>query len=446
MFLKSRVSENTSLSAQLISVGGTKMEDGRTWSHSQDLMSRMIQITDTSLELGKLTHLKSFQVTSSHKNKTCTGSSTPRLMNAASCDLEPSESTSLRSILYGGQSVDSGLTSNEIVMISSGKLEEDISQSKIDVTRYPAVHEHYHEFGIPAGWPDGQHLVQLGDIPEGRTGSKLSFLRKAGSSDLLVSIGGHSKPDYFTDFYHPEDSIHILSVPEMRWFKVENSETFLRSFHSQTANSEGDLFILGGMSVKEGRWEEIHPLNQVIKIHFSQDFSFSEIRINLVAEIEIPHLTNFASCGDGNNIFIFGGFTFPKYDHTRKNLYKFQPPKTKRNKLPKLSSDLFKINLAEGKLSSCPCLEEVGAYNGSAVMLSSGNSPAEILIHADPRILLYSERIMNPPKCDLTAEFGACSLSITEKKRNSYFCPQPHCMKKIHIKCDKSLKGKCTRS
>ena len=250
------------MSAQLISVGGTKMEDGKTWGHSQNLMSRTLKITDTSLELGNLTHLKSFAVTASHKNKTSSGSSTPRLMNAASCDLAPPESTGLKSILHGGQSVDSGLTSDEIVLIC-GELVEDISKSKIDVTRYPAAHQDYFEYGIPAGWPDGQHLVQLGDVPEGRTGSKLSLFRQIGSSNLIVSIGGHSKPDYFTDFYHPENSIHVLSVPEMRWWKLEESDSLKRSFHSQTTNTDGDIFLLGGMSMKEGRWAVIHPLTML---------------------------------------------------------------------------------------------------------------------------------------------------------------------------------------
>ena len=45
------------------------MEDGRTWSFSQDLMSRNITLTDTNIEMSEIQTLKSFQVTSSHKNK-----------------------------------------------------------------------------------------------------------------------------------------------------------------------------------------------------------------------------------------------------------------------------------------------------------------------------------------------------------------------------------------
>ena len=192
MFLKNRREENSEVCGQLISLGGTKMEDGRTWGHSQVLMSRCYKITNSSIELDKMTRIKSFQITSSHNNTTCSGSSTPRLMNAAYIDLEPAESSVLKAVIYGGQSADTGLTSDEIVMIQ-GTIIEDINKAKISVTRYAAAHTYYTEYRVPEGWPDGEHLVQVGEIPESRTGSKLSFLKKIGTSDLLVSIGGHSK-------------------------------------------------------------------------------------------------------------------------------------------------------------------------------------------------------------------------------------------------------------
>ena len=69
MFLKNFKAVNDHVSGQMISLGGTKMEDGRTWNHSRDLMSRTFEITNSSPELGKLTTLKSFQVTSSHKSR-----------------------------------------------------------------------------------------------------------------------------------------------------------------------------------------------------------------------------------------------------------------------------------------------------------------------------------------------------------------------------------------
>ena len=308
MFLKNHIITDTEVSGQLVSLGGTKMEDGRTWGSSQDLMSRTFSISNENIELGNLTSLKSFQVTSSHKNRTCSGSSIPRLTNAASCDLEPPESNTLRVIMYGGQSVDTGLTSDILVKIE-GEVTEDIGNASIDVTRYPSAHKHFTQFEVPAGWPDGSHLVQLGEIPEGRTGSRLNLLKKIGSSDLLVSIGGHSKPDYHTDYHHPESSISVLLVPEMRWWKLPNHDCFKRSFHSQTTNSAGNVYIMGGMSMRNGKWATIHSLTEVVCVQIKDDFSYSLTIINIIPEIEDPpYITNFSYCASDNSIFIYSGF------------------------------------------------------------------------------------------------------------------------------------------
>ena len=153
-------------------------------------------------------------------------------MNAAYIDLEPAESSVLKAVIYGGQSADTGLTSDEIVMIQ-GTIIEDINKAKISVTRYAAAHTYYTEYRVPEGWPDGEHLVQVGEIPESRTGSKLSFLKKIGTSDLLVSIGGHSKQNFSTDFSHPEKSLNLLLVPEISWWKLFPIAQFVK-----------DLFIL----------------------------------------------------------------------------------------------------------------------------------------------------------------------------------------------------------
>ena len=59
------------------------MEDRRTWNTASALMSRTLEITDDTLDLGELTILKSTQTTASHKNKTTKGSVIPGLINAA---------------------------------------------------------------------------------------------------------------------------------------------------------------------------------------------------------------------------------------------------------------------------------------------------------------------------------------------------------------------------
>ena len=434
---------DSEVSGQIISLGGTKMEDGRTWGFSQDLMSRTFAITNSDIELGKLTTLKSFQITSSHKNRTSSGSSTPRLMNAAAVDLESPESSEIKAIIYGGQSADTGLTLDEIVLIE-GTITEDLSKSKIDVTRFPASHTHYLQFGVPQGWPDGSHLVQLGFVPEGRTGSRLGVLGKSGSSDILVCTGGHSKPDYSTDFRHPDSSICLLLVPQMRWLKVLSSDLCKRSFHTQTSNSNRDIFILGGISMKNGRWAIIHPLTEVVKVHVNEDFTIVETVFNLTTDVpRLPHVTNFSFCGVGDKVFVFSGFVYPDYKPSEEDYYKFLPPIANRNKLPKLSTDFFIINLDTKQLSMQISEEkDIGAYNSSMLCISGQADPPELLIHADPRIILYSERIMDNPKCDLPSKFGSCSLSVVEKKKDYYICATPICGNKIHVKCDKSLKGK----
>ena len=70
MFLKNKSVCGRDVSGQLISIGGTRMTDGRTWNIASSLMSRTLEVKDNSLELGELTSLKPLHKTASHKNKT----------------------------------------------------------------------------------------------------------------------------------------------------------------------------------------------------------------------------------------------------------------------------------------------------------------------------------------------------------------------------------------
>ena len=106
------------------------------------LLQELIDITDDCLDLGQLTTLKSFQITSSHNNKTTLGSVIPLLTNAAAVDLQSSAFDDLEVILYGGQYCDRVVTSDEVITIK-GVIEENIYKSQIDVTRYPAKVLHY---------------------------------------------------------------------------------------------------------------------------------------------------------------------------------------------------------------------------------------------------------------------------------------------------------------
>ena len=56
--------------------------------------------------------------------------------------------------------------------------------------------------------------------------------------------------------------------------------------------------------------------------------------------------------------------------------------------------------------------------------------------------MLFSERVLESPRCELDDKYHGCSIHVTEKNKDSYECPAPTCSKVIHVKCDKSLKGK----
>ena len=97
------------------------------------------------------------------------------------------------------------------------------------------------------------------------------------------------------------------------------------------------------------------------------------------------------------------------------NLFKFQPPHANRNKLPKFSHQLLKIYLENLSICKCKSLPDIG----SIFPISGTANPTEILITADPKIILYTERNLDPPKCDLQEDFGQCSLPIVDKNRDS---------------------------
>ena len=438
MFLKNKSVDGNNLIGQMISLGGVRMEDGRTWSLANNLMSRTIKISENCLELGDIAMLKSFQITASHKSKTSKGSVTPALLNAGTVDLEPDTSFLLRIVLYGGQYTDRVTTSDDIVTIT-GTVHLNFSDSNIDVTKYPAKAVEYTELVIPEGWSRGSELVQKGQIPTSRTGAGFTKIRTDDGVTYILSTGGHSKKRVAKPFFHPEDSINMLRVPEMSWTRLEPNDHFKRSFHSQCVNSKEEVFIVGGMSMIDGRWSHIHPLNEILKICFTEDFAYSGTLITIESDIrELSFLTNFSFTAHESKLFFFSGFRYPGYEED--NLYKFLPPQASRDKLPEFGRKLFQIDLDEGKIIDIEGPEDCGGNGGSLIMLN----PSEIIITVDPHIYLYSSRMVAQPRCDLTETFGSCTLPITAKNRETYSCPTPSCLKKIHVKCDKSLRGnKC---
>ena len=66
----------------------------------------------------------------------------------------------------------------------------------------------------------------------------------------------------------------------------------------------------------------------------------------------------------------------------------------------------------------------------------------EMIITADPKMYFFSDRALQSPLCDLDQEFGGCTLGVASKERSNYQCSTPVCQKIIHLKCDKTIRGK----
>ena len=102
---------------------------------------------------------------------------------------------------------------------------------------------------------------------------------------------------------------------------------------------------------------------------------------------------------------------------------------------------MYQLELDENlvwSVNKCEGPDNCGSFNGSVAILADG----EIIITSDQNIFLYSERMVQIPKCDLPENFGLCSLRSTDKNRNTYDCSTPSCNRTIHVTCDKSIRGK----
>jgi hypothetical protein len=109
----------------------------------------------------------------------------------------------------------------------------------------------------------------------------------------------------------------------MRWWKLLPSSMCKKSFHSQVSSTNSsDVYILGGMSMKDQKWVIIHFLKEVTMIIISDNFTYTEVSFNLTTVIpEHPFITNFSSWENERTIFVYSGFIFPKYDPETENLF-----------------------------------------------------------------------------------------------------------------------------
>ena len=89
-FLKGKTTDGAAGEAFLVSLGGARMQESRTWKTASELFARKLSWSSGNFVLGDLQRLQSFKVTtSSNKVKKCSGSVTASLFGATFVDLEP---------------------------------------------------------------------------------------------------------------------------------------------------------------------------------------------------------------------------------------------------------------------------------------------------------------------------------------------------------------------
>ena len=132
--LKNVTINGDQISFDLVTLGGVKMEDIRTWTNSNKIFIRNINLDKNRFDCKNLKVVNSFQVTKTTA-KTASGSAIPELITPSYVDLEPQESNLIHLIVYGGQKVDMYETNDDIIII---KGPADLSKD-IDVTLYPEI-------------------------------------------------------------------------------------------------------------------------------------------------------------------------------------------------------------------------------------------------------------------------------------------------------------------
>ena len=177
--------------AQYVSLGGSRMDEVRTWGHATELFSRSLAWSTRCFDVGGLIRLGSFQVTTPSA-RTSQGSVTLPLHGASFVDLEPESSTEFHLLVVHGQNLET-FTTNDSILVMKG----DAFLDNVNVTKWLPEPVQYREFTIPEGWSDGSEFVQVGEVPSSRTGSKLGILKfpdKHDKSYLLLSTGGVCNP------------------------------------------------------------------------------------------------------------------------------------------------------------------------------------------------------------------------------------------------------------
>ena len=391
-FLKERHSEGGAGGASMVTLGGVRMQESRTWKYASELFSRRLKWTSGSFETGELLRLKSFQVTTAN-SRTSTGSVTAPLFGATFLDIEPEDSSEFHLIVAFGENVER-FCSNNSIFVMKGSIEDE--RITADVTKWLPEKVIYREFNKPQKWSDGSELVQKGQVPSGRSGTKLDILCRAGegessSSYILLCTGGVCNPSPGPIKYLPLDSnIFLLKYPEMVWSKLPIQDLLKRSHHSQYIYDR-TAYIVGGYSWSDNRAEKLQPVNEVTRITFTDEFQVLMIDvIQLAAPPDSSisfFLTGFSTLGYGKTIHVFGGIAFPEYDQEKENLHKFFPPEAPRNKVPEATSQLLCLNLSVGTVTAVTGPAAASCHYGSMQMLST--LEPMMIMTCDPHLYIY---------------------------------------------------------
>ena len=115
-FLKTLINNPLGGTARFVSLGGSRMQDSRTWNHASDLYSRSLDWKGHSFDVGELSRLNSFKVTTSNK-RTSKGSVTIPLHGASFVDFEAEESNVFHLLITHGQNLESFSTNNSILIV-----------------------------------------------------------------------------------------------------------------------------------------------------------------------------------------------------------------------------------------------------------------------------------------------------------------------------------------
>ena len=385
-FVKNKYCDGHSGRASILTLGGVKMQESRTWKYASELFCRNLSWSSDGVVVENFLRLKSFQVTTTNA-RTATGSVTPPLYGSTFVDLEPEESCKFHLIIVFGEDVER-FTSNNFIIEVKGSVGDRINA---DVTKWLPKKIVYSEFKVPEQWSDGSQFVQSGDVPVTRSGAQIGVLHQTDISSTILCTGGVSKPTPGPYRTHPEDSnIFLLEYPGMTWKLLPRHELLRRSHHSMYL-SGNVAYIFGGYSWSDNKAKKLFPVTEVTRIIFDDDHQVQMVDIiELNSPVQtsfFPFITGFSCSGVHKTVYLHGGIEFRGYNSDKENLHSCLPPETPRNKVPDPTSKLVKINLMEKSFIVYEGPVDASSHNSSIQILSSWEPI--VLMSCDPHLYVY---------------------------------------------------------